>query len=106
MNTLTSSGVSAIILSAVSTDGSVPAVRQASEAGIPVICYNTCVSDDAVDQYVTAWVLGDPLKFGGDLGKQAAAYFTRPASRRPRWASSTASSTRSASSATRASPRR
>jgi ABC-type sugar transport system substrate-binding protein len=76
MNTLTSSGVSAIIMSAVSTDGSVPAVRQASEAGIPVICYNTCVSDDAVDQYVTAWVLGDPLKFGGDLGKQAATYFT------------------------------
>ncbi|WP_423919590.1 substrate-binding domain-containing protein [Frigoribacterium sp. 2-23] len=76
MNTLTSSGVSAIIMSAVSNDGSVPAVKQASEAGMPVICYNTCVNDDAVDKYVTAWVLGDPLKFGGDLGKQAAEYFT------------------------------
>jgi ABC-type sugar transport system substrate-binding protein len=76
MNTLTSSGVSAIIMSAVSADGSIPAVKQASQAGIPVICYNTCVKDDAVDQYVTAWVLGDPLKFGGDLGAKAAEHFT------------------------------
>ncbi|PZQ39581.1 MAG: hypothetical protein DI570_30870, partial [Phenylobacterium zucineum] len=41
MQSLVSSGVSAIIMSAVSADGSVAAVKQAAEAGIPVICYNT-----------------------------------------------------------------
>ena len=84
MNTLTSSGVSAIVMAAVSTEGSVPAVRQASQAGIPVICYNTCVNDDAVDEYVTAYVLGDPIEFGGQLGRQAAEYFTEAGITAPR----------------------
>jgi simple sugar transport system substrate-binding protein len=75
MNTLVSSNVNAIIMSAVSTDGSLPAVKQASKAGIPVVCYNTCVSDDAVKQYVSAYVLGDPAKFGSMLGDKAAEYF-------------------------------
>lgn len=76
MNTLVSSNVNAIIMSAVSTDGSLPAVKQASKAGIPVVCYNTCVSDAAVKQYVSAYVLGDPAQFGSMLGDQAAKYFT------------------------------
>ncbi len=75
MNTLVSSNVDAIIMSAVSTDGSLPAVKQASKAGIPVVCYNTCVSDSAVKQYVTAYILGNPTKFGSMLGDQAVAYF-------------------------------
>lgn len=77
MNTLVSSGVNAIIMSAVSTDGSLPAVKQASKAGIPVVCYNTCVQDSAVKQYVSAYVLGDPTKFGSLLGEKAAEYFTK-----------------------------
>ena len=76
MNTLVSSGVSAIIISAASADSSVPAIKQASDAGIPVICYNTCVNDDAVQQYVTAYVIGDPVSFGAQLGEAAVAAFT------------------------------
>lgn len=76
MNTLVSSGVSAIIISAASADSSVPAIKQAFDAGIPVICYNTCVNDDAIDKYVTAYIIGDPISFGEQLGEAAAAYFT------------------------------
>lgn len=76
MNTLVSSGVNAIIISAASTDSSVPAIKQAFDAGIPVICYNTCVNDEATKAYVSAYVIGDPIKFGEELGKAAVAEFT------------------------------
>lgn len=75
MQSLISSGVDAIIVSAVSTDGSVAAVRDAAEAGIPVICYNTCVSDEAVEQYVSAYILGDPFEFGRLAGEYAAGFY-------------------------------
>lgn len=67
--------VNAIILSAVSTDGSVRAVRTAHEAGIPIVCYNTCVNDDAIGKYVYAYVIGDPFEFGSKIGDAAADYF-------------------------------
>ena len=54
----------AIILSAVSTDGSVRTIRTANQAGIPIICYNTCVNADAISKYVYAYVVGDPIEFG------------------------------------------
>ncbi len=76
MSTLVSSGVSAIIISAASADSSVPAIKQAFDAGIPVICYNTCVNDDAIEQYVTAYIIGDPVTFGQTLGEAAVAAFT------------------------------
>lgn len=75
MSSLIASGVDAIIMSAVSTDGSVAAVKEAYDAGIPVICYNTCVNEEATDQYVYAYVLGDPVKFGQLLGEYAGKYF-------------------------------
>jgi len=76
MSTLVDSGVSAIIISAASADSSVPAIKQAFDAGIPVICYNTCVNDDAVEKYVTAYIIGDPVTFGTKLGEAAVAAFT------------------------------
>jgi simple sugar transport system substrate-binding protein len=76
MSSLIASGVDAIIMSAVSSDGSVAAVKQAFDAGIPVICYNTCVNDEATAEYVTAYILGDPIEFGRILGEYAATYFT------------------------------
>lgn len=76
MSTLVDSGVSAIIISAASADSSVPAIKQAYDAGIPVICYNTCVNDDAVEKYVTAYIIGDPVTFGAKLGEAAVASFT------------------------------
>lgn len=72
---ISAADVDAIILSAVSTDGSVRAVRRAHEAGIPIVCYNTCVTDEAVKKYVYAYVIGDPIEFGSKIGDAAADYF-------------------------------
>lgn len=72
---LISAGVQAIVLSAVSADGSVMAIERASEAGIPVVCYNTCINDADMAEYVYAYAVGDPFQFGHDLGAYAAGYF-------------------------------
>jgi simple sugar transport system substrate-binding protein len=64
IDTLVARNVDAIILSAVSENGSSRAVRRANEAGIPVICYNTCINEKGVDKYVSAYLVGDPLEFG------------------------------------------
>ena len=61
VDTLVARNVDAIILSAVSENGSSRTVRRASEAGIPVICYNTCINQKGVDKYVSAYLVGDPL---------------------------------------------
>lgn len=68
VDTLVARNVDAIILSAVSENGSSRTVRRASEAGIPVICYNTCINQKGVDKYVSAYLVGDPLEFGKKLG--------------------------------------
>jgi simple sugar transport system substrate-binding protein len=75
INTIAAAGVNALIMSAVSTDGSVKAVERAKQAGIPVICYNTCVNDAAMKQNVFAYAVGDPVEFGKKIGGAAAAYF-------------------------------
>ena len=72
---LISSGVDAIILSAVSADGSVEAISRAKEAGIPVVCYNTCVNEAAMKEDVYAYAVGDPFEFGRKIGGVAADYF-------------------------------
>lgn len=46
-STLISGGFDAIIMSPVSATASVPVVKQAFDAGIPVICYNTCINEHA-----------------------------------------------------------
>lgn len=84
VDTLVANKVSAIILSAVSADGSVRAIRDASRAGIPVICYNTCVNDAAMKKYVTAYVVGDAFKFGEKTGEAAAAYLVQAGIKEPR----------------------
>lgn len=75
VNTLVNARVDAIILSAVSAEGSMPTVRAAAKSDIPVICYNTCVSQKAMQDYVYAYALGDPHEFGHKLGESAAEYF-------------------------------
>jgi len=75
MATLIGSDVDAIIMSPVSETGSIPVVRQAADAGIPVVCYNTCVSGDAARKYVKALVTTDQSKMGEQVGELAARYF-------------------------------
>jgi ABC-type sugar transport system substrate-binding protein len=73
--TLIGGKVDAIIVSPVSETGSVPVVRQAADAGIPVICYNTCVSGDATRKFVKALVTTDQIKMGEQVGNLSARYF-------------------------------
>jgi ABC-type sugar transport system substrate-binding protein len=84
IDTLIAANVKAILLSAVSADGSVHAVRRAHEAGIPVVCYNTCVNDAAMKKYVYAYVVGDPVAFGTKLGQAAADYFVNAGIKTPK----------------------
>ncbi|MCW3014427.1 MAG: hypothetical protein JWO02_1519 [Solirubrobacterales bacterium] len=77
MATLVGSKVDAIIMSPVSDTGSVPLVRQAADAGIPVVCYNTCVSSDAARKFVKALVTTDQVKMGEQVGNLSARYFLR-----------------------------
>lgn len=81
---LISAGAKAIVLSAVSADGSVRSVRRAHEAGIPVVCYNTCVNADAMTKYVYAYVVADPKTFGRKLGDVAADHFIAAGIRAPK----------------------
>ncbi|SFJ27481.1 simple sugar transport system substrate-binding protein [Amycolatopsis sacchari] len=67
--------VDALILSPASATASVPAIKLAHSSGIPVICYNTCIAEDSARKYVSAYVLGDPVRFGALLGDQAAEHF-------------------------------
>lgn len=77
MQSLVAQQVDAIMLSASSATASTPAIKQAHDAGIPVICYNTCIAEPELSEYVSAYMLGDTVEFGRRLGEAAAAYFKK-----------------------------
>lgn len=77
IDSLISAGVQAIIVSPVSADGSYRAIRRAHDAGIPVVCYNTCLNDTDMKEYVSAYAVGDPYEFGHKLGDAAGDYFVK-----------------------------
>ena len=81
---LVSAGVQAIVLSAVSPDGSVRAIKRAHEAGIPVVCYNTCINEADMKQYVYAYAVGDPFTFGYKIGQVAADDFVKAGKTEPK----------------------
>jgi len=81
---LISAGVQAIILSAVSPDGSVRAIKRANEAGIPVICYNTCLNEKDMNELVYAYAVGDPFQFGYKIGQVAADDFVKAGKTEPK----------------------
>ena len=60
-------------------------VRQAAEAGIPVICYNTCINDADAQKYVKALVTTDQFKLGYDVGVVAGDYFVAKGIEKPRF---------------------
>ncbi|WEX08993.1 substrate-binding domain-containing protein [Chelativorans sp. AA-79] len=75
MDALIAANVDAIITSPVSADGSYRSIQRAHDAGIPVICYNTCLSEADMEEFVSAYTVGDPFDFGNMLGLAAADYF-------------------------------
>src|SRR5688572_17959201 len=66
--------VDAILVSAVSPTGSLPALRQAKAAGIPVVCYTTCIDPPQDKELVKAYVTSDNKGIGVTTGRAAAAY--------------------------------
>jgi len=84
IDSMIASNVSAIIVSTTSVDGSIRAIRAASRAGIPVVCYNTCVNQRGIDQYVYSYVVGDAYAFGHLLGDAAADYLIKAGIAHPR----------------------
>lgn len=75
ISTLTNSKPDALVVSAVSETASVPAIKLASRSGIPVICYNTCINEEDLQEYVFAYAVGDPVRFGAMLGDAAGDHF-------------------------------
>ena len=74
IDTLLAANINALIMSAVSSDGSAKSVKRAHDAGVPVICYNTCVNDATIESSVYAYAVGDPFKFGEKIGAAVADY--------------------------------
>lgn len=66
--------VDAILLSAVSPTGSLAALRLAKAAGIPIVCYTTCINPPDDQELVQAFLKSDNSGLGTTTGKQVADY--------------------------------
>ena len=71
---LISRQVDAIVTSPLDPKGSVAGIRRAEEAGIPVICVNTCLDEADQAKYTKGFVLSDNAALGAETGRQAAKY--------------------------------
>ena len=70
VETFTAQRVKAIVVSPLSSEGSVPALRRAHEAGIRIVTYNNALAADFVDFAVSS----DQVSLGETSGKAAKAY--------------------------------
>lgn len=77
VDNLITRGVDVIITSPLNPDSSVPALERASEAGIKIICYNTCINDADKDRLVKAFVLSDQAGLGRATGEFAVKYIKK-----------------------------
>lgn len=66
--------VDALLVSAVSPTGSLAALRLAKAAGIPVVCYTTCINPPDDKSLVQAYVTSDNKNIGAITGRAAADY--------------------------------
>ena len=65
---LIAAGVEAVVMSPVSVEASVAAVERLNEAGIPVVCYNTCLSDADSERLIKALVTTSQFDLGLPIG--------------------------------------
>ncbi len=61
-------GVNAIVITPISSDGSVAALKKAKEAGITIVCFNTCVSEEGI---ASAFLVTKNEDLGSTTGKAA-----------------------------------
>ena len=67
-------GVDLVVASLASGTGSLAAVRRVDAAGIPLICYNTCLSQPANEHDTVAFVTNDQEAMGANTGAAVADY--------------------------------
>lgn len=77
VQTLITRKVDGLLVSAVSPTGSLAALRQARAAGLPVVCYTTCVNPPDDQQLVRAFVMSDNRALGATTGRQAAEHIRK-----------------------------
>jgi len=65
--------VDAIVITPISSDGSVAALKRAKEAGIKIICFNTCVSDKTIP---SAYLVTKNEDLGIKSGEAAVKFIT------------------------------
>jgi simple sugar transport system substrate-binding protein len=56
--------VDAIIVSIQDPEASVPAVRAVHKAGIPLVCYGSCLNEEDTEEYIGAFYEADPTLMG------------------------------------------
>ena len=66
--------VDVILISAQSATGSIAALKLAKDAGVPVVCWNTCIRSPEDKQLVKVFVTSDNKKIGEITGTQVADY--------------------------------
>jgi ABC-type sugar transport system substrate-binding protein len=65
-------GVDAIVITPESLDASVAAIKQAYDAGITIVCFNTCINETDAAQYVSAFYETDQASLGYQTGEYLA----------------------------------
>jgi len=66
-------GVKAIVITPISAEGSVAALKKAKEAGITIVCFNTCVAEDGI---ASAYLVTKNEDLGIKSGEAAAKFIT------------------------------
>lgn len=62
-------GVDAIVITPESLDASVAALRAAHEAGVVIVCFNTCLNAEATEEFVSAFYETDQASLGYETGE-------------------------------------
>jgi ABC-type sugar transport system substrate-binding protein len=65
--------VNAIVITPISKDGSLAALKKAKAAGITIVCFNTCVADDSV---ASAFLVTKNQDLGSKTGEAAVKHIT------------------------------
>jgi sugar transport system substrate-binding protein len=68
--------VDAILVDPLSESGSIPAIQRAVAAGITVICYDTCIKEDARAANIKGYVTADQKALGKSVGDFTAKYIS------------------------------
>jgi sugar transport system substrate-binding protein len=70
-------GVDAIVITPESLDASVAAIKQAYDAGIKIVCFNTCINETDAKNYVSAFYETDQASLGYQTGEYLAGWLEK-----------------------------